>query len=74
MWDSHFSANNLACLNRILATRAVLGIVGFPHGGEGNTLTGRGGHSLWSKIQCKLEAISETGLISLQRDCNVCFD
>lgn len=71
VWDPHCSVNNLACLNRMLAPQDVLGLVGFPHGGEGKNLAGRCGHRLWSKIQCKLEAINKT---DLQRYTEVCFD
>lgn len=71
VWDPHCSANNLACLNRMLAMQDVLSLVGFPCGGEGNKLAGKCGHRLWSKIQCKLEAIGKT---DLQRYCKVCFD
>ena len=71
VWDPQCSANNLACLNKMLATQDVLSLVGFPRGGKGNKLTGKCGHRLWSKIQCKLEAISKT---ALQRYCKVCFD
>lgn len=55
----------------MLAAQDVPGLVGYPHGGEGNKLAVRCEHRLWSKMQCKLEAVSKT---DLERCCEVCFD
>lgn len=51
--------------------RMCLVLQDFFMGVKGNKLAGRCGHRLWSKIQCKLEAISKT---DPKRYCKVCFD